>query len=60
MFKEGVPLGFEAAWILAFRASVDILVVYAPIKFHTMAGETLAKFCMMAAHGTEAGCVQRA
>ena len=60
MFKEGVPLGFEAIKILAFRASVNILVIYAPIKFHTMARETHDKFSVLGAHGTEAGYVQRA
>ena len=58
--KEGVPLGFDAFQILAFRTDVDILEVPTPVKFHTLARETRDNLCVLAAHGTEADYVQRA
>ena len=56
--KEGVAVGFEALQVLALGASVIILVLYAPIKFHTVAIETLDEFTVLGARGTEAGYVQ--
>ena len=57
-FKECVPLGFDAFQIFAFRAGVDILEVYAPVKFHTVARETPDEFSVLGAHGTKADYVQ--